>query len=108
MRLESAKRAFSMIELLAALTIVGIVAVVVIERTGSVRTAGGAAACHASKGDIEVAVQVWRRAHGAFPASNLSDIGADAVYFPGGPPVCPVDGSSYTIDSSGKVVGHTH
>jgi hypothetical protein len=71
--------------------------------------AGKIAACNVCKGDIEIQVEVWRHNTGILPASNLAAIGADLGYFPGGLPSCPVDGSSYTIDTStGLVVGHSH
>ena len=42
-------------------------------------------------------------------AGNLSDIGANSSYFPDGLPICPVDGSSYSIDTTTlRVNGHTH
>ena len=65
-------------------------------------------ACFVNQGDIEIQVQIWHRQHGAWPSSNLSQIGADADYFPQGLPKCPVDASAYTIDSTGHVMGHTH
>ncbi|QDU89910.1 hypothetical protein Pla175_33070 [Pirellulimonas nuda] len=108
MKLATRRQGFSIIELLAVLTILGVVAAIAIERTGQVRTVGNSAACGSSRGDIELQCQMWRRAHGTFPASDLSDIGASTLYFPGGLPTCPIDGSPYAIDSDGRVVGHSH
>jgi hypothetical protein len=66
-------------------------------------------ACYVTKGEVEIQVQLWHRNHGAWPATNLSDIGGDPAYFPEGLPTCPVDGSAYSIDSAThRVVGHTH
>jgi hypothetical protein len=67
------------------------------------------AACFTTQGEIEMQVRLWRRNMGSFPLANLSNIGADANYFPEGLPTCPVDGSTYTIDTTtGLVNGHAH
>ena len=67
------------------------------------------AACYANQGDIELQVKLWKRMNGTYPAANLSDIGANTSYFPSPVPVCPVDGTSYTINTTtGLVIGHTH
>jgi len=61
------------------------------------------------KGDIEIQAELWRHNTGSWPASNLATIGADVNYFPEGLPICPVDGTPYTIDPlTGLVVGHNH
>ena len=96
-------------ELLGALSIIGVLAVVMIPRVALHDSAGKAAACHANQGEIEVQVQLWKRENGSLPATALGDIGIDLDYFPEGLPTCPVDGSSYTIDTStGRVLGHDH
>ncbi len=99
---------FSIIELLAVLAILGAVAAVAIARAGGAQTAGRAAACASSRGNIELQVLLWRRANGALPQSGLGDIAADPSYFPAGMPTCPVDGAPYAIDSEGRIVGHAH
>ncbi|MBN1851763.1 MAG: type II secretion system protein [Pirellulales bacterium] len=102
------RRAYSLLEMLAVVMILGIVAALVLPRfTGSNREADRNA-CYTIQGNIEIQVQLWRRHHGSWPASDLNDIGADPMYFPEGIPRCPVDGSSYTIDAEGMIVGHVH
>lgn len=101
--------AFSLMELMAVLAILGVLAAVIVPRLASHQDKGKKSACCASKGDIELQVKLWKRNNSTFPAANLSDIGADVGYFPGGLPVCPVDGTSYTINTTtGRVTGHTH
>jgi len=99
---------FSLLELLAAAAVIGVVAALIVPRL----TGGGAssrkAACGAHRGNIEVQAELWRHNTGAWPTTNLSDVGANLNYFPGGVPVCPVDGSAFTINSTGRVVGHNH
>jgi len=109
MKLHNYRTAFSLVELVAVVAMLGVVATLIIRRVEGHHDTGKAAACHVYQGDIEIQVELWRHNTGAVPASNLAAIGADVGYFPGGLPTCPVDGSSYTIDATtGLVVGHNH
>lgn len=100
---------FSLVELMAVIAIVGTIAALLIARVAGKQDAADIAACHVYKGDIEVQAELWITNTGSFPAANLANIGADTRYFPEGLPVCPVDGTAYTIDTStGLVLGHTH
>jgi len=47
---------------------------------------------------ITAAIERWFIEKAYWPALDLSDIGADATYFPEGIPTSPVDGHSYTLD----------
>lgn len=101
-------RAFSLTELMAAVAIVGVVATIIVVRATAGSTTSKSAACNAIKGDIEIQAELWMHNTGSWPSTNLSAIGADINYFPTGVPTCPVTGGAYTIDSSGRVVGHNH
>ena len=107
-RLRDSKRAFTLTELMATLAILAVIATIVLVRATTGVGTSKSAACQASKGDVEVQCELWRHNTGSWPATNLSNIGDDVNYFPAGVPACPVDGSAYTIDSSGRVVGHNH
>ena len=99
----------SLLELLAVVTLVGIVATIVVTRTTSESSGANVSSCHTYKGDIEIQAEIWMHNHGSWPAGNLADIGAEIDYFPEGLPLCPVDGTTYTIDpTTGRVIGHTH
>jgi prepilin-type N-terminal cleavage/methylation domain-containing protein len=101
--------AFSLTELMSVLVILGVLAALVVPRVGGHHDTSKRAACYANQGDIELQVKLWKRANGTYPAADLSDIGANTTYFPSGVPVCPVDGTPYTINTtSGLVNGHTH
>ena len=101
--------AFSLMEVMAALTILGILAAVIVPRLSTQQVSAKKSGCYANKGDIELQVKLWKRNKSSYPAANLSDIGADTSYFPSGLPVCPVDGTAYTINTTtGRVTGHTH
>ena len=101
--------AYSLVELMGVLAIVGLLAAVVVPRLTGHDEDARIAACKASKSDIEVQCELWLHHHGSWPAANLNDIGNDIGYFPQGLPVCPVDGSSYILDpGTGRLVGHDH
>lgn len=95
-------------ELIAVVAILGVLATAAISRFSGPRDEAERQACFVQQGEIELQSWLWKRANGSFPATNLSDIGEDTNYFPEGLPTCPVDGSAYTIDASGRIVGHTH
>lgn len=99
---------FSLTELMAAVAIIGIAATVIVVRSTAGASSSKSAGCQNYKGDIEVQAELWRHNTGSWPATNLSNIGVDVNYFPAGLPTCPVSGSAYSIDSSGRVVGHNH
>ena len=109
MRCESRQRAFSLLELLVVVTILGLLASVILPRVIGSNDAGKVGACHVNIGDIEIQAELWLRNTGSWPVGDLSDIGADINYFPDGLPTCPVDGTPYSIDpSTGRVIGHNH
>jgi general secretion pathway protein G len=99
----------SLLELLAVVTLMGILAVIVVPRFSSQSTSAKRNACSVIKNNIEVQCQLWFRQKNAAPASDLSGIGTNTTYFPDGLPRCPVDGSAYTINTTTlRVDGHTH
>jgi general secretion pathway protein G len=99
---------FSLLEMLAVAAVLGIVAMVIVPRLTGGSGASRKAACGTHRGNIEVQAELWRHNTGAWPAANLSDVGANLNYFPSGVPTCPVDGTAFTINSAGRVVGHNH
>jgi general secretion pathway protein G len=108
-RAPQEQAAFSLMEIMAVLVILGILAAVIVPRLSAHQDKGKKSACFANKGDIELQVKLWKRDKSSYPAANLSDIGTDTSYMPGGLPVCPVDGTSYIINTTtGRVTGHTH
>jgi prepilin-type N-terminal cleavage/methylation domain-containing protein len=102
------RRGFSLPELMAVVAIVAVLAAIIVVRATSGTASSKSAACQAIKGDIEVQCEIWRHNTGSWPATNLANIGGDVNYFPAGVPTCPVTGATYTIDTSGRVVGHSH
>jgi general secretion pathway protein G len=91
---------FSLMELLAVVTILGIIAAIIVPRvTVSSDTAKAKVNAH-NKATINAAVERYYIETGAWPADNLSDIGADTDYFPDGVPTNPVSGTPYTLNST--------
>ena len=85
------RRGFSLLELLAVVTILGIIAVVVVPRI-SISTATAKTKADAqNKFEINLAVERWYFEKGTWPADNLSDIGADTTFFPQAPPTNPTN-----------------
>lgn len=109
MNLVRRRNAFSLMELMAVLAIVGLLATVIVPRVLDGGDSAKVSACHTYKGDIEIQAELWMYHTGSWPVGDLSDIGADLNYFPEGLPACPVDGTSYTIDTTtGRAFGHNH
>ena len=99
----------SLLELLACVAILGVLALVIIPRLGDGSKQAEKAACEINREVIQIQASLWKHQKGSFPAANLADIGTSVAHFPEGLPTCPVDGSSYTIDASaGNVIGHVH
>lgn len=102
-------RGISLLELLAAITILAIIAAVVVPRFGNHAKTARKRACAVNQGNIEVQTQLWYRTKGSWPATGLSDIGINQTFFPEGLPTCPVDGSAYQLDAAThRVTGHSH
>jgi prepilin-type N-terminal cleavage/methylation domain-containing protein len=100
---------YSLLELIAVTAILGILAGIILPSVTESHADAHVGACLSEKSNIEVQAELWLRNKGSWPAANLANIGADLDYFPAGLPVCPVDGTSYTLDpATGRVVGHNH
>jgi general secretion pathway protein G len=95
-------------ELIAVVTIVGIVAATALSRFSREADNAREKTCHVNKYNIEIQAQLWNRNRGTMPAADMGSMGADTNYFPDGLPKCPVDKTDYKIDTSGRIVGHKH
>jgi len=97
---RQSRRGFSLLELLAVVTILGIIAVVVIPRISVSSATAKTNANIQNRAEINSAVERWYFNTGTWPANDLSDIGADTNYFPAGMPTNPVDGSAYSLNAA--------
>ena len=106
---RAVRHGFGFLEILAVVTIIGVVAVVLLPRISGSTANAKKNACYVHKGNIEVQVQRWYRAKASWPDLNLANIGSDSAYFSDGLPTCPVDGTSYVLDAAThQVTGHNH
>jgi general secretion pathway protein G len=94
------RRGFSLLELLAVVTILGIIAAIIVPRvTVSSSTAKTKVRDH-HKATINAAVERYYVDNNAWPANDLSDIAANVTYFPDGIPTNPVDNTAYSLNAT--------
>ncbi len=97
---HSTCRAFSLLELIAVIAILGTLALILVPR---VTTSAGKAKTSVDKmnrAEINAAVERYYIDKGVWPANNLSDISADTDYFPEGIPVNPTNGAAYVLNAT--------
>ena len=100
------RSAFSLLELLAVVVILGVIALVVIPRINFSSTTAKENACFQNKAEINAAVERYYFENGSLPLNiNVLD---DPAYFPDGLPKCPISGANYVLFGATKRVnGHT-
>jgi prepilin-type N-terminal cleavage/methylation domain-containing protein len=106
--LKRSRPAFSLMELLAVVTVLGLIATLVLPRVITTTDVTKDKTCYHNRAEINITVERYYLHTGTWPANDLSDIGADPNYFPDGLPTCPTSGAAYRIDgTTHRVVGHT-
>jgi len=104
---RSVRSGFTLLEVLAVTVLIGITAAVVVPRLGRVGGQAKLHVCHQYRADLNALIERYRFARNALP-KTLDELSSDEFY---GTelPVCPVDGTRYTIDlQNGRVAGHQH
>ena len=94
------RKGFSLMELLAVVTILGIIAAIIVPRVAVSSDTAKSKVNNHNKATINAAVERWYIEKGAWPANDLSDISADINYFPSGIPTNPVDASAYSLNAT--------
>lgn len=87
-------------ELIAVVTILGIIAIVILPRFATLSDTSTTRTNAHNKAQINSAVERWYVEKSVWPAADLSDIGAEMNYFPQGLPANPVDSSAYTLNTT--------
>lgn len=99
-RISKKRSGFSLLELLAVVTILGVIAAIIVPRvTVSSATAKDKVRDH-HKATINAAVERYYIDNNAWPATDLNDIAADVNYFPDGIPTDPVTGNAYSLNAT--------
>ena len=98
-------RGLSLVELVIVVLILGALAAIAIPRITTGSNTAKNAACDTNVDIISMQMELFYAAEAAYP--TLTVLFADANYFPDGTPVCPFNGSSYTL-SSNRCVDHDH
>jgi general secretion pathway protein G len=100
-------RGFSLLELLAVVTIMGILIVIAVPRVSLHAQKAKVEANKQYKGDLNAAIERYFFETGAYP-TTLSVL-ANTEYYPADIPDCPVDATQYTMDgTSHRISGHDH
>ena len=88
-------------------TILGILAAMILPRIVVSTDEAKEKSCYHNRAEINATVEQYYMHNGTWPANDLSDIGADANYFPDGLPTCPVSGQPYRLDpTTHRLIGH--
>ncbi len=98
---------FSLLELLAVITIIGLIVSITITRIAESSDTAKEKTCFHTRTELNSALERFAVTNGSF-ATAIADI--DTVdYFPGGIPSCPVSGSAFTLNATThRVEGHTN
>lgn len=92
------RKGFSLMELLAVVTILGIIAAIIVPRVSvSSSTAKDKVNSH-NIATLNSAVERWYIEKGSWPA-DIATLGADTNYFPDGIPANPVNGNAYELNA---------
>ena len=104
---RSPRHAFSLLEMLAVVTIIAIIASIVVPRVAFHAFSAKQKACLQYRRTLNSAIEKYMFDHDAPPA-QLSDL-ESGDYFPGSIPLCPADHTTYTIDpATNRISGHNH
>jgi prepilin-type N-terminal cleavage/methylation domain-containing protein len=98
--------AFTLLEMLAAITIIGILAVIILPRISIQGWSAKSKVCDQYVADIDDAIERYYFDNGSFP-TTVSDLTPN--YYPDAIPVCPATGAAYIIDpTTHSVARHNH
>jgi prepilin-type N-terminal cleavage/methylation domain-containing protein len=95
---------FSLLELLAVVTILGIIAAIIIPRVGVSSSSAKQKVREHHVATINAAVERYYIDNNVWPANDLSDIKTNTNYFPNGLPTDPVSGTAYSLNATTKRV----
>jgi general secretion pathway protein G len=101
------KRAFTLVELLVVVMILGALAAIAVPRMLSGATNAKINACKTNVEVLNTQIELYYANKGAWPTA-LTTVTTDPNYFPDGAPTCPV-GTAYSYSTTThRVAQHTH
>jgi len=103
--MKNHKKAFTLIELLLVVLILGALAAIAIPKISASSTTAKINACNTNVDILNSQIEMYRADTGSYPAT-LNALTSDPNYFPEGMPVCPF-GDAYTYVNN-RVPDHTH
>ncbi len=101
------EKGFTLLEILAVLAIMGILAALAVPRFLISTTAAEGEVCNANQGTLALQVERYYLANDAYPA-DFDTLAAITDYFPQGPPVCPGGGVYSIAVATGAVACTLH
>jgi prepilin-type N-terminal cleavage/methylation domain-containing protein len=100
-------RAFTLVELMMVVLLLGVLAYVAIPRIGQSSTSASVNACKTNVDIMNKQWELYRVRTGAWP-QNYHKFSTDPNYFPDGPPQCPF-GEAYKVDTAlNRIIPHNH
>ena len=97
---------FSLLELMAVVIIIGVIASLVLSRVVNANNAAKESACQHNRVLINSAIERYSVINDVFP-TTLNDLNT-TDYFPQGFPACPVSGATYSLNTTtNRVNGHS-
>ncbi|TWT53928.1 hypothetical protein Pla22_15620 [Rubripirellula amarantea] len=99
--------AFTLIEVIAAVILVSVVAMLGIQHVRTAGESGQARGCELNRRTLQLEVERYELLNRSLPSRDLREL-KSADYWNGDLPTCPVTGQAMTIDRDGNVVCPTH
>ena len=100
-------QAFTLVELMVVVLILGALAFVAIPRIGESSTTAKINACDTNIKVINKQFELYKAGTGDWP-NNYNQLKTNTDYFPDGPPECPY-GTNYLLDNGLKrMIPHSH
>ena len=93
------RQAFSLMELLAVVTILGIIAAIIVPRVTTSSDTAKAKVHEHNRATINSAIERYYIENGSWPSADLNELDV-AAYFPDGIPTNPVDNSAYAMNAT--------